>query len=155
MFRYDQLVTAVTVRTNKLINTLFIGGYLFHQVEEALDNHTVPKYLETCNEQIGHLVSLVREPLKAGTRITVEALIVLDVHGTILIFLFKRQYHPFSDKFQHVTPSNSWLIRTSRIAVNSIGSHSSATTGVSMMQVCVLYTPCLFRLSGCLLFFQF
>ncbi|XP_037908989.1 dynein heavy chain 3, axonemal [Hermetia illucens] len=51
------------------------------EVEEALDNHTVPKYLETCNEQIGHLVSLVREPLKAGTRITVEALIVLDVHA--------------------------------------------------------------------------
>ena len=38
-------------------------------------------YLEKCNKQIDDTVSLVRGQLNQGSRITIEALIVIDVHG--------------------------------------------------------------------------
>lgn len=41
----------------------------------------MPIYIEKSNSQISDLVKLVRTDLATGTRITIEALIVLDVHG--------------------------------------------------------------------------
>ncbi|XP_030372078.1 dynein heavy chain 3, axonemal [Scaptodrosophila lebanonensis] len=52
-----------------------------YEVEEAIEKKTMPQYLEKSNAQIGDLVQLVRTDLHSGTRIAVEALIVLDVHA--------------------------------------------------------------------------
>ncbi|EDW73522.2 uncharacterized protein Dwil_GK16602 [Drosophila willistoni] len=52
-----------------------------YEVEEAIEQRTLPAYLDKSNGQIGDLVQLVRTDLQAGVRIAVEALIVLDVHA--------------------------------------------------------------------------
>uniref|UniRef100_A0A1A9WLF5 Dynein heavy chain linker domain-containing protein n=1 Tax=Glossina brevipalpis TaxID=37001 RepID=A0A1A9WLF5_9MUSC len=52
-----------------------------YEVEEAIEAMALPAYVEKCNAQIGDLVKLVRKDLASGTRITIEALIVLDVHA--------------------------------------------------------------------------
>ncbi|XP_059216601.1 dynein axonemal heavy chain 3 isoform X2 [Stomoxys calcitrans] len=51
-----------------------------YEVEEAIEMSTLPAYMDKCNAQIGDLVNLVRTDLGTGTRLTIEALIVLDVH---------------------------------------------------------------------------
>lgn len=56
------------------------------QVEEALIGNKLEKYLTTCNLQINDIVDLVRGNLSPGATITIEALIVLDVHGNINIY---------------------------------------------------------------------
>ncbi|KAM7358701.1 dynein heavy chain 3, axonemal isoform 1-T1 [Cochliomyia hominivorax] len=51
-----------------------------YEVEEAIENQTLSQYLTKSTEQISDLVNLVRTDLSSNTRITIEALIVLDVH---------------------------------------------------------------------------
>lgn len=55
------------------------------EVEEAIGKNTLPSYLDKCNGQIGELVRLVRGPLSGCATITMEALIVLDVHARDIV----------------------------------------------------------------------
>lgn len=44
----------------------------------------MPEYLAKSNAQIDGIVEVVRGPLSPGATITIEALVVLDVHGAYL-----------------------------------------------------------------------
>ncbi|XP_075250490.1 dynein axonemal heavy chain 3-like isoform X2 [Convolutriloba macropyga] len=56
--------------------------YWTMEVEEALRTPGgLDKYYQKCNEQINDIVRLVRSPLEPGTRISLGALIVIDVHA--------------------------------------------------------------------------
>ncbi|KAJ8727857.1 hypothetical protein PYW08_016242 [Mythimna loreyi] len=59
------------------------GSCVAYTVEtiEAIETQTLPDQIDRSTSQINGLVYLVQGDLKPGNRITVEALIVLDVHG--------------------------------------------------------------------------
>lgn len=59
--------------------------YWTSETEDAIRKDTLKNYLETCNSQITDTVALVRGDLESGARITLGALIVIDVHGKLLI----------------------------------------------------------------------
>lgn len=61
------------------------------EVEEALDRDIKEEYLQKCNDQILDLVDLVRGKLSAGAQLTIEALIVLDVHARDIVNLLVEQ----------------------------------------------------------------
>lgn len=44
-------------------------------------------YVEKCNSQITDIVQVVRGNLPAGARMTIGALIVIDVHGKVTVFI--------------------------------------------------------------------
>ncbi|XP_055373574.1 dynein axonemal heavy chain 3 [Condylostylus longicornis] len=48
---------------------------------EAIEANKISEYVDKCATQIDELVGLVRNPLSSGQRITIEALIILDVHA--------------------------------------------------------------------------
>ncbi|XP_059835308.1 dynein axonemal heavy chain 3 [Hypanus sabinus] len=55
--------------------------YWTSQVSEAIKNGTLPDYLQKSNEQINEIVELVRGKLSSGERMSLGALIVIDVHA--------------------------------------------------------------------------
>lgn len=52
---------------------------------EAIETNTLPDLINRSTEQINGLVYVVQGDLEPGHRITVEALIVIDVHGKLNI----------------------------------------------------------------------
>lgn len=55
------------------------------EVEDAIENNTLTKFWIKCNDQILDLVKLVRGTLSACSMLTIEALIVLDVHARDIV----------------------------------------------------------------------
>lgn len=57
------------------------------EVEESIENNGKGEFLEKCSTQILELVDLVRGKLSSGAQLTIEALIVLDVHARDIVAL--------------------------------------------------------------------
>jgi dynein heavy chain, axonemal len=61
------------------------------EVETAIDANKMEEFLDQCNYQILDLVDLVRGTLNAGAQMTIEALIVLDVHARDIVNLLVKE----------------------------------------------------------------
>ncbi|CAF0812221.1 unnamed protein product [Brachionus calyciflorus] len=59
--------------------------YWTSETEEAIQKNTLKNYLQQCTDQISDTVALVRGDLESGARITLGALIVIDVHARDVI----------------------------------------------------------------------
>lgn len=61
------------------------------EVETAIDSSDLENFLHKCNDQILDLVDLVRGKLSSGAQLTIEALIVLDVHARDIVNLLIKE----------------------------------------------------------------
>lgn len=50
-------------------------------VQEAITSHTIENYFSLSTAQLNDLVELVRQPLTKQQQVTINALIVIDVHA--------------------------------------------------------------------------
>ncbi|TPP66224.1 Dynein heavy chain 7 axonemal [Fasciola gigantica] len=55
--------------------------YWTEEVQDSMGKDKLAEYRVKCDKQIDEIVRLVRGPLTSGERITLGALIVVDVHG--------------------------------------------------------------------------
>lgn len=55
------------------------------EVTQAIFNATLSELVMKCTEQIEECVKLVQGKLDAGNQVTIEALIVIDVHGRDIV----------------------------------------------------------------------
>lgn len=60
--------------------------YLLKKTTDAIENQSLESHYAKCNMQIEEIVHLVQGNLDASKRITIEALIVIDVHSMVFFY---------------------------------------------------------------------
>ena len=70
-----------------------------NEVSDAIIGASVPRYLKKCTHQINQIVAMVRGKLTAMARITLGALIVIDVHARDVVDILVKNHVTTLDDF--------------------------------------------------------
>ncbi|CRK99186.1 CLUMA_CG012500, isoform A [Clunio marinus] len=73
------------------------------EVEESIAQNTLETFQHKCSDQILDLVDLVRKKLSPGAQLTIEALIVLDVHARDIVSLLVNNNVTSIDEFNWIS----------------------------------------------------